>query len=95
PPNPEQQSLPFVTVHPTSFWAAISSSSHPKRRHEYQKNQHVVLYQPHISAAANRRLDRRKNQEIGQFLPPSLVRAIPSTICFNPGMVFQPLKLFL
>ncbi|CAL8096288.1 unnamed protein product [Prunus armeniaca] len=26
---------------------------------------------------------------------PSLVRAIPSTICFDPCMVFQPLELFL
>ncbi|CAL9000677.1 unnamed protein product, partial [Prunus brigantina] len=31
--------------------------------------QHVVLYHPHISAATNRRLDRRKKQEIGRFLP--------------------------
>ncbi|CAL9018366.1 unnamed protein product, partial [Prunus brigantina] len=57
---PEQQPLPFVIVHLTSFWAIISSSGHPKRRPGYQKNQHVVLYQPHISAAANRRLDCRK-----------------------------------
>ncbi|CAL9015437.1 unnamed protein product, partial [Prunus brigantina] len=65
----KQQPLPFVTVHPTSFWAAISSSGHPKRRYGYQKNQHVVLYHPHISAATNRRLDRPKKQEIGRFLP--------------------------
>ncbi|CAL8088506.1 unnamed protein product [Prunus armeniaca] len=69
PKIPEQQLLPFVTVHRTSFWAAIASSGHPKRRHGYQKNQHVVLYHPHISAAANRRLDHRKKQEIGRFLP--------------------------
>ncbi|KAI5324123.1 hypothetical protein L3X38_033196 [Prunus dulcis] len=48
---------------------AISSSGHPKRRHGYQKNQHIVLYQPHISTAANRHLDHRKKQEIGRFLP--------------------------
>ncbi|CAL8995209.1 unnamed protein product, partial [Prunus brigantina] len=60
---------PFVTVHSNSFWAAISSSGHPKRRHGYQKNQQIVLYQPHISAAANRRPDHRNKQEIGRFLP--------------------------
>ncbi|CAL2230471.1 unnamed protein product [Prunus armeniaca] len=38
-----------------------------------------------------------KSKKLANFYPksPSLVRAIPSTICFDPGMVFQPLKLFL
>ncbi|CAL2249114.1 unnamed protein product [Prunus armeniaca] len=38
-----------------------------------------------------------KSKKLAGFYPKSLslVRAIPSTICFDPCMVFQPLELFL
>ncbi|CAL2227713.1 unnamed protein product [Prunus armeniaca] len=38
-----------------------------------------------------------KSKKLAGFYPKSssLVQAIPSTICFDPGMVFQPLELFL
>ncbi|CAL9008731.1 unnamed protein product [Prunus brigantina] len=38
-----------------------------------------------------------KSKKLAGFYPksPSLVRAIPSTIFFDPGMIFQPLELFL
>ncbi|KAI5326298.1 hypothetical protein L3X38_035372 [Prunus dulcis] len=39
----------------------------------------------------------RKSKKLIGFYPksPSLVRAISSTICFDPCMIFQPLELFL
>ncbi|CAL8989528.1 unnamed protein product [Prunus brigantina] len=88
PKIPEQQPLPFVTVHPTSFWAAISSSGHPKRRYGYQKNQHPL---PTFVWMAE------KSKKLAVFYPksPLFIRAIPSTIFFDPGMIFQPLELFL
>ncbi|CAL2241624.1 unnamed protein product [Prunus armeniaca] len=38
-----------------------------------------------------------KSKKLAGFYPksPLLVRAIPSTIFFDPGMIFQPLELFL
>ncbi|CAL8991588.1 unnamed protein product, partial [Prunus brigantina] len=39
----------------------------------------------------------QKSKKLAGFYPksPLLVRAIPSTIFFDPGMIFQPLELFL